>query len=108
MAHVQGWEKGGKLEQPLKNYLYKKCKEGAWRLGVDIEEVRNVGQEESEGDDEAIESDEVEVEEVIVDEGENDGDSNSESGSDDWTSESEEESDDDKEGDKDGEEWLNP
>ena len=79
-----------------------------WRLDVDIEEVRNVGQEESEGDDEAIESDEVEVEEVIVNEGDNDGDSNSESGSDDWTSELEEESGDEEESDEDGEEWLNP
>ena len=108
LAHVQGWEKGSELKQPLKKHLYNKCKEGAWRLDVDIEEVRNVGQEESEGDDDAIESDEVEVEEVIVDEGENDGDSNNESGSDDWTSESEEESDDNEESDEEGEEWLNP
>ena len=96
------------LKQPLKIHLYNKCKEGAWRLDVDIEEVRNVGQEESKGDDDAIESDEVEVEEVIVDEGENDGDSNNESESDDWTSELEEESDSSEEGDEDGEEWLNP
>ena len=97
---------GDKLEQPLKNHMHNKCKEGAWRLDVDIEEVRNVGQEEIERDDKVIELNEAEVEEVIVDEGKNDGDSNSENGSDDWTSELEEESDNDEESDENGEEWL--
>ena len=29
LAHVAGWEKGGMLEQELKNHLYNKCKVGA-------------------------------------------------------------------------------
>ena len=104
---MQGWERGRMLEQPPKNHLYNKCKEGAWRLDVDIEEVRNVGADESDGDDEAVESEEDEAgEDVVVDEGESDRDSLSGSGSDDWTSESEEESDEDEESDDDGEEWI--
>ena len=46
LLHVQGWEKGRILEQELKNHLYNKCKAGAWRLDVDIEEVKNVDMEE--------------------------------------------------------------
>ena len=95
------------LEQPPKNHTYNKCKERAWRLDVDVEEVRNVGADESDGDDEAVESEEDEAgEDVVVDEGESDGDSLSGSGSDDWTSELEEESDEDEESDDDGEEWI--
>ena len=48
---VQGWEKGGEHEQPLKNHLYNKNRDGAWRIDVGIEEVRNIAVDESNEED---------------------------------------------------------
>jgi hypothetical protein len=85
----------------VKNQLYNKCKEGVWRLDVDIEEVRNVDAKESNGDNKEIKVKLEGVEEEVDVEGESDTDSLGTSDRGDWTSESEggnndEESDDNK------------
>ena len=104
---MQGGEKGGLLDQELKNHLYNKCKAGAWRLDVDIEEVRNVDMEENDGEDEAIESEGDEAgEEVVVGNGENDSTSSGGSESDAWTSSWESESEESEKSDDEGDEWL--
>ena len=95
LSHVAGWEKGGLLKQELKNYPFNKCKVGAWRLDVDIEEVRNVETLDSDDDNKTIGSQEEDAEEDNREEerDESDGESSSESGN--WTSKSD---DDDNEG----------
>ena len=106
LPNVQGWEKGGLMDQELKNHLYNKCKAGAWRLYVDIEEVRNVDMEENDGEDEAIEAEDDEAgEEVVVGNGENDSNSSGGSESDAWTSSWESESEEGEKSDEE-DEWL--
>ena len=104
LPNVQGWEKGGLMDQELKNHLYNKCKAGAWRLDVDIEEVRNVDMEENDGEDEAIEAEGDEAgEEVVVGNGENDSNFLGGSESDAWTSSWESESEDGEKSDEEDE-----
>ena len=109
LPYVQGWEKGGEHEQPLKNHLYNKNKDGAWRIDVGIEEVRNIAVDESNEEDTVVVEEEAVEKEDCVEEVERDGDNNDSSSSGDWTSESKDENsddDDDDESDKDNEEWL--
>jgi hypothetical protein len=87
MSHVQGWEKGGLLKQELRNPLCNKCKEGVWRLDVDIVEVRNVDVEESNGDNEEIEVNSEGCEEMVNVGGESDSASSVTSDRGEWTSE---------------------
>ena len=40
---IKGWERGGVEDQVLKDHLYNKDKENAWRLDVDADCFREVG-----------------------------------------------------------------